>query len=335
MNNPTVVITNKPYPETIEHLAPHCRVVVNTEIAPWGADQLIAHLQGATAMMAFMPDSVDGPMLDRCPDLKFVSCALKGYDNFDLDACSSRGVLVAAVPDLLTIPTGELAVGLAIGLARNVPAGDAYVRGGRFAGWRAHLYGKGLDGSLVGLVGAGAVGRAVAERFAGFGCRLQYFDDRELTADEERRLGLTRTPLVELLASSDFVIVCLPLNPGTRHLIDARAIADMKPGVHVINISRGSVVDEAAIADAIERGHLAGYAADVFELEDWALADRPRAIDPRLLAYGAPTLFTPHLGSGVVRVRKAIEHEAAEHILQFLRGETPSGAINADRVARR
>lgn len=333
MSQPSVVITNKPYQETIDFLSPHCSVRSNTGIEIWSDDEMTAQLNSAVAMMAFMPDSVDDRFLVRCPDLKLISCALKGYDNFDLEACSRRGVMVAFVPDLLTIPTAELAVGLTIGLARNVRAGDAHVRSGAFDGWRAHLYGKGLDGSLVGLLGAGAVGKATAARLAGFGCRIQYFDSVPLSPGEAQQYNMTAVSVDDLLATSDYVIVCLPLNPATLHLVNAEAIAHMKPGAHLINISRGSVVEETAVADALESEHLAGYAADVFELEDWALPERPRNVEPRLLAPDAPTVFTPHIGSGVVQVRMEIERQAAHHIVQFLSGETPDGAINAKEIS--
>ncbi|MDD9877107.1 MAG: hydroxyacid dehydrogenase [Magnetovibrio sp.] len=324
---PTVVITNKPFAETVSYLEAHCRVVANDDVEPWSRTELIHHLEGARAMMAFMPDTVDGALLDACPDLAVISCALKGYDNFDLDACRERGVIVTFVPDLLTAPTAELAVGLTIGLARNVRAGDAYIRKHGFHGWRAHLYGKGLDGSTVGLLGAGAVGAATAERLQGFGCRLLYVDSRPLGPGEERRLNMTEVDIDALYADSDIIIVCLPLTAKTRHMVDARAIGRMKPGAHLVNISRGSVVDEAAVAAALESGHLAGYAADVFELEDWALAGRPREVDPRLLEPGAPTLFTPHIGSGVTQVRMEIERQAADNILHFLSGEIPDEAM--------
>ena len=329
MSKPKVVISNKPFPETIAYLDPHCRVVANADIEVWSEVQLLAHLEDATAMMAFMPDTVDGKFLAACPKLKMISCALKGYDNFDLDACSRHGVLVAIVPDLLTIPTAELAVGLTIGLVRNVRAGDRLVRRGTFKGWRAHLYGKGLHGSVVGLLGFGAVGRATAERLAGFGCEIRYFERAPLGAEEEMRLDATYAELDSLLSSSDIVIVCLPLNPETRHLVDGERIQQMKPGAHLVNISRGSVVDEDAVVNALATGHLAGYAADVFELEDWALSERPLAIDRRLLEPGAATLFTPHIGSAVDGARREIERLAAHHILQFLDGKTPDGAINA------
>ena len=329
MSTPKVVISNKPFAETIAYLEPRCRVVANADVEVWSDAQLLAHLKDATAMMAFMPDTVDERLLAACPQLKMISCALKGCDNFDLGACARHGVLVAVVPDLLTIPTAELAVGLTIGLARNVRAGDRLVRGGRFKGWRAHLYGTGLHGSVVGLLGCGAVGRATAERLAGFGCEIRYFERTPLVEEEERRLSVTYAELDSLLSSSDVVIVCLPLNPETRHLVDGERIRQMKPGAHLVNISRGSVVDERAVAEALEAGHLAGYAADVFELEDWALSGRPRSIDRRLLEPGAATLFTPHIGSAVDDARREIERQAAHHILQFLDGETPDGAIAA------
>ena len=332
MGKQSVVITNKPFQETIDYLEPHCRVVANTEVEVWGEAETMAHLRDAVAMMAFMPDNVDERFLDRCPNLKLISCALKGYDNFDLDACSRRGVLVTIVPDLLTNATAELAVGLTIGLARNVRAGDTYIRSGKFNGWRAHLYGKGLNGSVVGLVGAGAVGRATAMRLAGFGCRLHYFDRTALSAEEEQRCGMTRSSLEELLETSDYVIICLPLNPETLHLINGDSITQMKPRAYLVNISRGSIVDESAVADALDSGHLAGYAADVFELEDWALPDRETAIDPRFLGPEAPTVFTPHIGSAVKIVRLEIEHRAACNILQFLRGEKPDGTVNASAL---
>ncbi len=140
--------------------------------------------------------------------------------------------------------------------------------------------------------------------------------------------GDASTPLDALLASSDFVLPLLPLTAETFHLLGRDALAQMKRGSYLINVSRGSVVDEEAVADAIESGHLAGYAADTFEMEDWARLDRPRHINPRLLRLADRTLFTPHLGSAVASARLQIELAAANNILQALAGEHPSGAIN-------
>jgi phosphonate dehydrogenase len=277
--------------------------------------------------MAFMPERVDEAFLVACPELRVIACALKGYDNFNVEACAHRGVWVTIVPDLLTAPTAELTIGLMIALGRNILPGDRLVRGGDFSGWRPTLYGQGIDGSTVGLLGAGAVGKAIARRLAGFRTTLLYTDNTPLSADQEDELTLRRVPLGELLEESDFVVLCLPLLPATRHLVNRDFLARMKPDALLINTARGSLVDEAAVADALEGDRLAGYAADVFSMEDWALPNRPREVSARLLE-SRKTVLTPHLGSAVDRVRREIALQAAESLLQALRGEVPAGAVN-------
>jgi phosphonate dehydrogenase len=301
-----IVITQRVFPETVDLLSPYAEVIIGRLS------------RDADALMVFMPDSLDEEFLRSCPNLKIVAGALKGCDNFDVDACTRLGIWFTIVPDLLTGPTAELALALMLGLARNVPAGDRLIRSGNFQGWRPILYGTGLAGSTVGIIGYGAVGRALARMLQGFSCRIQFHD---LSADGS-------VPLDFLLESSDFVLPLVPLAPDTFHLLDRAALARTKRGSYLINVSRGSVVDEDAVADAIESGHLAGYAADTFEMEDWARRDRPRDINPRLLRLADRTLFTPHLGSAVVSARLEIELAAANSILQALRGERPSGAIN-------
>jgi phosphonate dehydrogenase len=301
-----VVITQRVFPEVIEMLSPHAEVTVE----PPARD--------ADALMVFMPDSLDEAFLRECPNLKIVAGALKGCDNFDVDACTRLGIWFTIVPDLLTEPTAELALALLLGLARNVLPGDRLIRSGEFQGWRPILYGTGLAGSTVGIIGFGAVGRALARMLHGFSCRVHYYDP---FVDGS-------TPLDVLLASSDFVLPLLPLTSATYHLLGRDALINMKRGAYLINVSRGSVVDEEAVADALESRHLAGYAADTFEMEDWALPNRPREINPSLLRMNDRTLFTPHLGSAVASARFEIEQAAANNILQALRGERPSGAIN-------
>jgi len=305
-------------------LRAHGDVVANDTDAPWSERQLLEACRDADAMLAFMPDSVNGAFLAACPRLRIVACALKGYDNFDVAACTERGVWLTIVPDLLTEPTAELTLGLMIGLGRRVLPGDALVRGGGFQGWRPVLYGRSIDGSRIGVLGGGAVGRAIARKLSGFACETR-IHDRE--ADGPLPPNAHWAPLDETVTTADFLVVALPLNPDTRHLVDASLIARTRQGTLLVNPGRGSVVDERAVADALETGHLGGYAADVFELEDWALADRPRAIDARLLAETRHTLFTPHIGSAVDAVRRRIEMDAALNIVEALRGERPHGAI--------
>lgn len=325
---PKVVLTHWVHPEVIRHLAPHCEVIANDTRDTLPRDEIIARARDAQAIMTFMPDSVDDEFLAACPHLKVIGCALKGYDNYDVDACTRRGVWITNVPDLLTIPTAELTIGLLIGLTRHVLAGDALVRSGGFSGWRPQLYGAGMTGRTLGIIGMGAVGRAIAQRLSGYEMKLIYCDPMPLEQAEELKFGLTRTTFENLISDSDFVLPMVPLKTGTRHLIDAPTLARMKPGSFLVNGCRGSVVDEVAVVAALQSGSLAGYAADVFEFEDWARDDRPRTIPPALLAMRERTLFTPHIGSAVDDVRLAIAMEAADNIIDVLRGVSPRGAIN-------
>jgi len=225
------------------------------------------------------------------------------------------------VPDLF------LASGLAVGLGRHLRAADAFVRSGEFQGWQPQFYGTGLDNATVGILGMGAIGLAMADRLQGWGATLQYHEAKALDTQTEQRLGLRQVACSELFASSDFILLALPLNADTQHLVNAELLALVRPGALLVNPCRGSVVDEAAVLAALERGQLGGYAADVFEMEDWARADRPRLIDPALLAH-PNTLFTPHIGSAVRAVRLEIERCAAQNIIQVLAGARPINAAN-------
>ncbi len=313
---PRVLVTNRIHAPVRDLLAKMFELDVNDAVEPWDASQVRGRAQGCVAMMAFMTDHVDAEFLDACPSLRMIACALKGADNFDMAACRARGVEVTLVPDLLTAPTAELAVGLMIALGRNMLAGDAHVRSGSFAGWRPRLYGMGLEGACVGIIGMGAVGRAIAHRLRPFRCVVTYFDANPLHAYEEDTASVSRRDLEALLHGSDYVVLAAPLSPATRHMINRETLARMKPGALLVNAARGSLVDEAAVADALWEGRLGGYAADVFECEDWAQSNRPSDISRRLLDHPA-TLFTPHIGSAVSKVRIEIEMSAAREIIAW------------------
>jgi phosphonate dehydrogenase len=325
---PKVVISHRVFDETLAELAPHADVVAPKDDAALSPKRLRQALADADAWMAFMPDRADEETLRLCLRLKVIAGALKGWDNFDLAACTRRGVWLSVVSDLLTEPTAELAIGLMIGLGRHLRHGDRHVRSGDFQGWTPRFYGLGLAGARVGHVGMGAIGQAIARRLAAFGVVQRYVDPRPLDDGAQEALGLIREPgLNALLVWSDYVVLGAPLTADTFHLIDAAALSGVRPGCLLINPARGSLVDEAAVLAALEAGRLGGYGADVFEMEDWALAQRPRTIDPKLLHHPA-TLFTPHLGSAVVDVRRAIERRAADNILDALRGGVPRDALN-------
>ena len=319
-----IVITHRIHAEIAALLAAHGTLVANKSLDPWPREELLLQARDAEALMVFMPDSLDAEFLSACSNLMIVAAALKGADNLDVAACTRLGIWFTLVADLLSVPTAELALALMLGLARNIAPGDALIRSGAFQGWRPTLYGTGLAGSTVGLIGYGAVGRELHRMLQGFACKLQFHDPARDSS----------IPLNRLLATSDFLLPLLPLTRDTFHLLNVDALAQMKRGAYLINVSRGSVVDENAIADALESGHLAGYAADTFEMEDWARTDRPREINPRLLRLTDRTLFTPHLGSAVAGVRKQIERAAANNIIAALEGQRPPGAVNSPATPR-
>lgn len=332
---PKAVVTNRIHEDVLDYLSQHCTVIANSDRErPFTRQDILAAGADTQAILAFMPDCIDEALLAQLPALRIVACALKGYDNFDVDACSRRGVWLSIVPDLLTEPTAELTIGLMIALARRVMESDRFVRTGQFAGWRPRFYGTGLAGSTVAIVGMGAVGRAVAQRLAGFGAAVRYIDRQRLDVETEAALSVRRSTLDEALPESDFVVLTLPLTADTIGLFDARTVGRMKAGSFLINPGRGSLVDEEAVADALAVGHLAGYAADVFEMEDWARPDRPAEVSRRLLDYAGQTCLTPHIGSAVTTVRREIEMAAARSIVQALTGGRPDGAVNDVEPAR-
>jgi phosphonate dehydrogenase len=278
--------------------------------------------------MMFMPDWVDGEFLEACPRLRIISAALKGYDNFDVKALTRRGVWLTIVPDLLATPTAELAIGLLLALTRNLLRGDRLIREGQFHGWRPRLYGTELSGRCAGLIGMGGVGRELAERLKPLRLSMLYSDERRLADAEEALYGVLYATPEGLLAASDFVFLLLPLRPDTRHYLNAAGLAGMKHGAYLINVARGSLVCEREVAEALRSGHLAGYAADVFEMEDWALADRPPSIASELLAGDLNTVFTPHLGSATNAARRDIALAAARELVSVLiDGNPPRHAV--------
>ncbi len=321
-NRPKILVTQRIHEDVQRRLSAHGDLEMNNSPEPWPRLEVIRRAAKATAIMGFMTDQIDMDLLRAAPQLEIVACALKGYDNYDVQACTQAGVWVSIVPDLLTEPTAELAMGLAIALGRHVRHGDTYVRSGDFAGWRTHFYGTGLHGSVVAVVGLGQVGRAIVQRLAGFGCA------RTLGVDPDARpSGIEMVSLDLAVRQADFLFLAAPLTATTRHLIGKQQLEQARAGQLIINVGRGSVVDESAVTQALKSGHIGGYAADVFGCEDWQLLDRPRFVSPDLLVQ-ENTIFTPHIGSAVHSVRIAIEQSAANNIIAVLHGSAPPDAIN-------
>lgn len=323
-----VVITHWVHPEVIELLSDRATVIANQTKNTLPRTEIIRRARDAEALMVFMPDCVDREFLESCPQLKIIAGALRGYDNFDVEACSDRQIWFTIVPDLLAAPTAELTVGLLINLARRMLEGDDLIRSGKFKGWLPQLYSTGLQARTLGIVGMGKLGQALARRLAGFEIKLLYYDPVALNPDLQTALKVERVSWKSLLQRSTYIVLNVPLQPDTFHLINSDTLAQMRSGSYLINPCRGSVVDEKAVAEAIATGHLAGYAADVFEMEDWAREDRPTNIPKSLLDDRQHTFFTPHIGSAVHHIRRDIALEAAQNILQALERKVPQGKLN-------
>jgi phosphonate dehydrogenase len=315
-----VVVTHWTHPDVLTLLRTHADVDANATRDSWPRAELLRRIAGTTAVMVFMPDRVDAEFLSAAPHLRLVAGAFKGHDNVDLPACAARGIRVTIALDLLIAPTADLAIALLLALTRNVVAGDRRVREPGYAGWRPVLYGAGLEGRTVGVLGYGRLGRAIARRLVAFDAIVRVHDPA--AAGDPMY-----APLGELLGESDHLVLAAPLVPATFHALGAAGLAKMRPGAFLVNVGRGSVVDEDAVAAVLASGRLAGYAADVFEFEDLSRADRPREISPRLLAFPDRTVFTPHLGSAVDDVRREIAMSAARGIVDLIEGREPRSAV--------
>jgi lactate dehydrogenase-like 2-hydroxyacid dehydrogenase len=268
------------------------------------------------ALMCLLTDRVDGAVLDAGPGLRIVANIAVGFDNIDLAAARSRGVVVTNTPDVLTEATADFTWGLILAVTRRIAEGERLLRRGGWSGWALDfMLGSDLRGKQLGIVGLGRIGRAVASRAGAFGMRVAFTTlepgpDAQVATDA----SWTRLNLDELLSSSDVVSLHVPLTPATRHLIDRRAILRMKRRAYLVNTSRGPVIDEAALAWALREGLIAGAALDVYEQE-------PR-VHPDLFGL-ENVVLAPHLGSATVETRTAMADLAARNVLAVLTGSGP------------
>jgi glyoxylate reductase len=277
------------------------------ELAP-PPDELRAHVRVAEGLLAMVADRVDEELLDAAPGLRAIANFAVGTDNIDLEAAAARGIPVGNTPDVLTDATADLAFALILALARGIVSGAATVRAGEWRTWEpAGDLGTDLAGATLGIVGRGRIGEAVARRAAGFGMEVVH---------SSRSSGV---PLEELLALADVVSLHTPLTPDTRHLIDARALARMKPTALLVNTARGGIVDQEALREALLAGRIAGAGLDVTEPEPLP-GDDPLLDAPNLLV-------VPHLGSATRRTRARMAEMAVENLLAALDGRPMPHAV--------
>jgi len=308
-DQPRVLVT-RPVPAVVrDFLARDCAVDVWSGADPMPRDVLLERLADSSGIVCVVTDRLDRAAIDAAPGLRVIANIAVGYDNIDVAHARARGVIVTNTPDVLTEAVAEFTWGLMLAMTRRVAEGDRLVRSGRWEGWALDfMLGSELRGKRLGIVGAGRIGRAVAARAPAFGMEV-VFAVRSGTPVDPQRLSLD-----DLLHTSDVVSLHVPLTPENRHLIDRRRLAGMKRSAYLVNTSRGAVVDEAALAWALEEHLLAGAALDVYESEPDVHATL-RGLDNVVLA--------PHLGSATFETRAAMAELAARNAVAVLIGRPP------------
>ena len=316
-----VLIARGVFPEVVEALSRRFAVEHNAEDRPLPPDELARRLADKHGVMTTVMDRVDDALMARCPELEVVANIAVGYNNVDVAAATKRGIRVTNTPGVLTDTTADLTWALLMAAARRVAEGDAHVRAGEWKvafGVQSFL-GADVHHATLGIVGIGRIGQQVARRASGFDMRVLYNDPTRLAEADEKRLGVTFVERDRLLAEADFVLVMVPYMPATHHLIDAAAIAKMKPTAIVVNTARGGIVDDAALAEALRAGRIAGAGLDVFEGEP--------NVHPGYLGL-RNVVLTPHIGSASRATRIAMCNTAVANLTAVLEGREPPNPVN-------
>jgi lactate dehydrogenase-like 2-hydroxyacid dehydrogenase len=313
---PRIVVTRAIPGSALELLEQAGDVWVSEVDRPLEVHELHEAVAGASGVVTLLHDRVDDAFLDAVgADLRVVANVAVGYDNIDVDACLRRGVSATNTPGVLTDATADLAFALILMVTRRLGEGERLVRTGVKWRWGLDYHlGTGMQGKTLGIVGLGQIGTAVARRARAFGMEIAYAGRRQVPRELEAELGTRYLPLDELLATSDVVSLHCPLTAETRHLIDSRRLRLMKPTAFLINTTRGPVIDEGALVEALRDGALAGAGLDVFEHEP--------DVHPGLLELENVVLL-PHLGSATVETRTAMAELAARNVVAVLRGRPP------------
>ena len=289
-------------------------------------DEIVEKAIDCAGLVTLLTDPIDSVVLQSLPDLKVIAQYAVGFDNIDVEFATSRGIIVTNTPGVLTETTADLTWALIMAAARGIPQADRYVKEGKWkVGWGPMmLLGNDVYGATLGVIGMGRIGSAVAQRAKGFSMRILYADvfENETTRNVEREFGASRTDLETLLREADIVTIHVPLNPDTREMIGEKELNMMKPGAVLVNTSRGAVINEAALADALRSGHLRGAGLDVFNEE-------PLPADSPLLEL-RNVILTPHIASASFATRARMATMCAENLTAALRRERPPNVVNPE-----
>ncbi len=321
MSLPKVFVT-RPLPrEAVERIAAECEVTVNPEDVRLSQAQVAEACREVEGLVA-SGTPVSAMVLEQAPHLRVVSTVGVGYDAIDVAACTRRRVIVTNTPGVVTEATADLTFALLLAVARRIVEADRYVREGNWKYWTwGCMWGTNPSGKTLGILGFGRIGQAVARRARGFSMRILYHDVYRPSAEQERELGAQYVDRETLFREADFLVMHVPLAAETHHLIGAAELALMKPTAFIINTSRGKVVEEAALVEALQSKRIAGAGLDVFEFEP--------QISPALLAM-PNVVVSPHMGTATRETRLAMAMMATDDLLAALAGRRPPHLVNPE-----
>ena len=309
---PSILVARAVFPQILTLLEPHFEVTSNQDDTLWTPAQLIDKLQGKQGVFTTGSERIDAALLAACPDLKICANMAVGYNNFDLQAMTAAGIKATNTPDVLTETTADFGFALLMATARRMAESERFLRAGLWNRWRYDMFaGSDIHGSTLGILGMGRIGQAIAKRGAhGFGMKVIYHNRSRLDVATELNCGATWVSKPDLLQQADHLILVLPYSAEARHAIGAAELAQMKPSATLVNIARGGIVDDAALAAALKQGVIAAAGLDVFEGEP--------AVHPDLLTV-PNVVLTPHIASATMPTRLAMAQLAADNLIGFLR----------------
>lgn len=315
-----VLVTHRLLPEAISYLRDHVDFELGTRGPFLEKDKLLELVKNKEGILPLLTASIDRDVMDAAPFLKIIANCAVGYDNIDIEYAREKGIMVTNTPGVLTETTADLTWALILAVARKIPQADVFARAKKYLGWELDLFlGKEITGKCLGIIGMGRIGKAMAQRAIGFRMKVIYTDPKELSEDDKNKYNASCIPLDELLRTADIVTIHTTLNPQTHHLISRKELRSMKRDAILVNVSRGPVVDEVALAEALEEGLIWAAGLDVYEREP--------EIEERLLSLENVVLL-PHIGSATYETRLKMAMMAAKNLVQGLSGHTPDNLVS-------
>ena len=311
MTQKSILVARAIFPEVLEMLSQHFQVESNQADDVWPPDVLTQKMQGKVGALTSGSERIDAALLQANPQLQIVANMAVGYNNFDIAAMTSAGVLATNAPDVLTETTADFGFALLMATARRMAESEHYLRRGEWTQWRYDMFaGAEVHGSTIGIIGMGRIGQGIAKRAAhGFGMRVIYHNRSRLSADLEAACKATYVAKEELLRTADHVMLVVPYSAESHHTIGAKELSCMKPSATLVNIARGGIVDDAALALALKNKQIAAAGLDVFEGEP--------ALNSALLTV-PNVVLTPHIASATIPTRMAMAKLAADNLIEFL-----------------